>query len=199
MPKTRNAFAFRNFDETRILQRPYFRQFNLPNQADTDILKLLQATADDDVDAMENKLSTLKALHERVQDFINLINRYCDRARKLTRLLLNAGKIKPPVLTPPSDYLNAIFYTKDLLGNIAQNYYALEKKIQKKYRAEFTARLRHYLDESGLTRRKLGDLVQVSPQSMSKYFLGQNEMPIHTLIRISKILGVSTDKLLGLG
>ena len=159
---------------------------------------MLQPTADDDVDTMEQKLSTLKALHERTQDFIALINRYCDRARKLTRLLLDAGKITPPVLTPPSEYLNAIFYSKDLLNDLAKNYYALEEKIQKKYRDDFTERLRHYRKVAGLSQKELGDLVNVSPQGMSKYALGQREMPMHTLIRIARALNVSTDKLLGL-
>ena len=195
MPKTKDAFAFRNFDKTRILQRPYFRRFNLPNKSDVEIIQSLQAADDDSVDTMEDKLSTLKALHERVQDFQSLCSRHIARISSLVKKREKENKKLPYVL----EYVIVVDDLGDILNGLAENYYVLEKKIQKKYRDEFTARLRHYLEESGLTRRKLGDLVQVSPQSMSKYFLGQNEMPIHTLIRISKVLGISTDKLLGLG
>lgn len=38
MPKTRNAYALRGFDEERILQQPYFRDLNLPVGDDENIL-----------------------------------------------------------------------------------------------------------------------------------------------------------------
>ena len=38
MPKTKDAFALRDFDETRILQRLWFKDFNLPIGSDEDVL-----------------------------------------------------------------------------------------------------------------------------------------------------------------
>lgn len=197
MPKTRNAFAFKDYYRTKILQRSYFKQFNLPEQTDDEILKLLQPAADDDVDTMEKKLSTTKALHERAKEFIILINRHGDRYRKLTRLLLRAGKIEGTVVTPPADYLDAIFGTKDLMDNLAKNYYCLENQIQRTYRKTFCERLKHYRKAARLTQRELGDAVQVSTQGISKYELGQREMPLHTVIRVARVLKISTDQLLG--
>ena len=36
--KTKDAFALREFDETKILQRPWFKDFNLPIGSDEDVL-----------------------------------------------------------------------------------------------------------------------------------------------------------------
>ena len=56
MPKTKNAFAFRDFDSARILQRPFFKSFYFDtDKLDTEILQSL-STTEDSVDSSEKKL-----------------------------------------------------------------------------------------------------------------------------------------------
>ena len=52
--KTKNAFAFRDFDSTRILQRPFFKNFYFePNKSDAEILDSLSESTEDSIDSLE--------------------------------------------------------------------------------------------------------------------------------------------------
>lgn len=54
MPKTKNAFAFHDFDSARILQRPFFRNFYFePDKSDEEILQSLSKTTEAPVDSLE--------------------------------------------------------------------------------------------------------------------------------------------------
>ena len=55
MPKTKDAFAMRDFDGKRILQRPYFRQFGFADESDEKILSSLTATDSDGLAELERK------------------------------------------------------------------------------------------------------------------------------------------------
>lgn len=187
MPKTKNAFAFRDFNEEKILQRPYFKKFNLPKKTDTEILESLQPTGDDSVDEMEQKLSTVKALHKRCINFTYLIRRHIARRIKLSGGALNY-----------LDYPTADWAVNDLAKRLMQQYYELEEKIEKRYRQITAASLRKYIKSAGFTQKEIGDRVQISQRGFSHYVCGTNDIPTYTLIRLSKILKVSTDELLGL-
>ena len=55
--KTKNAFAFRDFDSNRILQRPFFKNFYFDSQkSDDEILQSLNNVTDESVDSWENNL-----------------------------------------------------------------------------------------------------------------------------------------------
>ncbi len=69
---------------------------------------------------------------------------------------------------------------------------------KEEYQKIFIERLKKYRKAAGLTQKELGELVQVSPMGMSQYARCKRDIPTHTLIRIAKILNVSTDELLGL-
>lgn len=194
MPKTRNAFAFRNVDETRILQRPYFRQFNLPNKSDVEIIQSLQAADDDSVDTMENKLDKIISLRNRIDSLYNLTISHLGRLVRLSEKRTKQNKETPNIIRY-TIIVDDIFM---LLENILITENQSEKKIQKKYRAEFTARLRHYRQAAGLTQKELGYLIHVSPTVISRYMKGKRDIPIYELIRIAKALNVSADKLLGI-
>lgn len=194
MPKTKDAFAFRNFDETRILQRPYFRQFNLPNQPDAEIIQSLQVADDDTVDDIEKKINHLDFVLDKLVDFYRIISRHLN---KLGRYKFH--KTKPArndeLLVK---YFSAQIKCADLTAKINRLYDTTEKAVPKIYRKVFTDNLKKYRQSAGMTQKELGDLVNVSPQSMSRYALGQLEVPLHILIRIARALNVTTDKLLGL-
>ena len=62
--KTKNAFAFRDFDSTRILQRPFFRDFNFDTEkSDAQILESLSMIPEDSVDSWERNLYVIKATY----------------------------------------------------------------------------------------------------------------------------------------
>ena len=75
--KTKNAFAFRDFDSSRILQRPFFKDFHFDaNKSDAQILKSLSIVTEDSVDSWERNLYVIKATYERLFRFRHLINRH---------------------------------------------------------------------------------------------------------------------------
>ena len=75
--KTKNAFAFRDFDSAHILQRPLFRDFHFDtDKSDAQILESLSIVTEDTVDAWERNLYVIKATHERLFMFRRLINRH---------------------------------------------------------------------------------------------------------------------------
>ncbi|MBQ7674599.1 MAG: hypothetical protein IJT36_08880, partial [Alphaproteobacteria bacterium] len=78
--KTKNAFAFRNFDSARILQRPFFKNFYFePEKSDAEILDSLNVTKNDSVDSLEKKLYMIKATHERLTEFRHLIDKHNEK------------------------------------------------------------------------------------------------------------------------
>lgn len=194
MPKTRNAFALRNFDETRILQRPYFRQFNLPNQTDAEIIQSLQVADDDSIDNIEKKINHLDFLLDKLVDFHHIISRHLN---KLGRCKFHKTK---PTRTDNLvvKYFAVEIKCANLSAKISQLSDELEKAVPKIYRKVFTDNLKKYRQAAGMTQKQLADLVNVTPQSLSRYALGQLEVPLHILIRIARVLNVTTDKLLGL-
>lgn len=196
MPKTKNAFAFRDFNEEKILQRPYFKKFNLPKKTDTEILESLQATGDDSVDDMEQKLNQIKSLHEHCKKFQSLIIRHTDRVArvKLVKEKAKSNKISPILL----EYVLVPAAITELMKKLANSFYELESRIQERYQKDLARRLSIYRKEAGLTQKELGELVNISQNGMSRYLSGKRDIPTYALIRFSKILKVSTDELLGL-
>ena len=192
MPKTRNAFALKDFDETKILQRRFFKQFNLSNQADDEILKLLQATADDDVDTMEQKLSTIEKILDKLVDYQHFIGCHLKRLGRCRFAKTHPQRNDEIVIK----YFSAEIKTAELIKKVSLQEENTEKKIQKKYRDIFTANLRKYQKASGLTQKELGEQVKASPTVISRYLHGERDIPIHTLIRILKALNISADKIL---
>ena len=208
--KTKNAFAFRNFDEQRILSRPYFRQFRADchvedGLTDEEILQSLDATDDDSFDKLEQKLQTVKKAYEQLDFFYRFIWRHLEnrvdqynksKAEKIgvsvLELVTYQANQRP---APVNDYAIAQLRCRDLMKKFQKFYYELEDKIEKRYRAEFAARLKKLRQAAGLTQKQLGDIIQISPQGFSMYEAARREPTITSLFRLAKILPI--DKLLG--
>ena len=189
MPKTRNAFALQDFNEERILQRRFFKQFNLPKATDAEILKSLQVDDTDSVENMEKKMSTIEKILDKLVDYHHFIGRHLNRLSRCKFAKTYPQRNDEVVVK----YFSAEFKTAELIKKVSLLEEATEKQIQKKYRDTFTANLRKYQKASKITQKKLGEIVKVSPTVISRYLV-----PIHILIRTAKILKVSTDKLLGI-
>ena len=96
MSKTKNAFAFRDFDAERILQRPFFKNFYFePDKSDAEILQSLNNVTDDSVDSWEKNLYVIKAIHDRLEKFRQLINQHNEkRLDKYNKKNLNPKRLE---------------------------------------------------------------------------------------------------------
>lgn len=62
---------------------------------------------------------------------------------------------------------------------------------------EFSKRLKELRLDSGYTQQNVADALGIKQQSYARYEVGKGEPSLVTLVKISKIFGVSTDYLLG--
>ena len=135
--KTQNAFAFRDFDPAHILQRPFFRDFHFDtNKSDAQILESLSIVNEDYVEAWERNLYVIKATHERLIEFRNLINKHNEtRLSKYNKKILtreNTSDFQRSVHV--MEYFNASLSVLELMNKFKQLYCEIEKKIQIRYR-----------------------------------------------------------------
>lgn len=193
--KKRNAFALKDFDGERILQRPYFKSFGFAEGlSDSEILDLLKPTADDSVDEMEKRLIEIEKVQDKLVEFIRFIGKHFNRLRDL-----RFSKTKPQ----RNDYvvekcLAVEMNVAELAQTISTLYDMTEKKIHQKYSQVFAENLRKYRKAAGLTQFALADLIRTSQVNLSRYEKNEREMPIYALARTSKVLGVTADELLGI-
>ena len=201
--KTKNAFAFRDFDSSRILQRPFFKNFYFePDKSDTEILESLNNVTEDFVDIWERRLYEIKAILDRLTEFRHLIDRHNElRLDKYNKKKSMSENVKITELKHPAhvmEYFSASLSVAELINKFKTLYCRIDKNIQARYRKEFGTRLKRIRKDLELSQRQLGALIQVSPEVFSLYERGERrDLPIHMIIRLAKALNMSTDKLLG--
>lgn len=61
----------------------------------------------------------------------------------------------------------------------------------------FGERVKQTLKEQGITQKKLAQTLNVQPSTLCEWLNDNNEPSMQTIVDIAKILGVSTDFLLG--
>lgn len=201
--KTKNAFAFRDFDSSRILQRPFFKNFYFDsNKSDAEILESLNNITDDSVDSWEKNLYAIKAILERLEKFRHLINRHNEkRLDKYNKKKSKSEKVKITELQRPApimEYFSASLSVLELINKFKNLYREIEKRIQVRYRKDFASRLKRIRKDLNLTQKQFGDLIRVSPQVFSFYERGEHDIPVHTIIRLAKALNMSGNQILGL-
>ena len=201
--KTKNAFAFRDFDSVRILQRPFFKNFYFePDKSDADILQSFNMATKDSVDTWERQLYEIKAILERLGAFRQLINRHnetrLDKYNKIKSISQNVKITELQSPAPVMEYFSASLSVSELMNKFKILYRDIEKKIQVHYRKKFAARLKQIRKDLGLSQRQLGDLIGISPQGFYFYEHGKRDVPVHTIIRLAKALNMNGNQILGL-
>ena len=202
--KTKNAFAFRDFDSSRILQRTFFKNFYFElNKSDDEILQPLNNKIDESVDSSEKKLYMIQEILEHLKAFRHLIDKHNEtRLNKYNKKKSESKGIPISELQRPApvmEYFNASLSVLELTKKFEKLYYYIEKKLQARYRTEFANRLKRIRKNIGLTQKQLGALIRVSPEVFSLYERGERrDIPIHMIIRLAKALDMSSDQLLGL-
>ena len=197
--KTKNAFAFRDFDAERILQRPYFRALRLPVSSDAEILETLKAADGDSIDALEKKISSTKKICYRLSEFLLFIKRHFERLGRLNVLTAKITGIHLSDLRGNSlamEYLSWIPILGTFVDKFRKRFFELEKKTQRRYREEFGKRLKIERKKRGLTQKQLSEMIQISPTGYAGYEQGRNDPSVATLIRLAKILNLRENNLL---
>lgn len=194
--KRRHAYALRDFDETKILQRRFFKDFHFDtDKTDEEILQSLQETEKKSLDDMEQSQKTIKATYERLDKFHELLNRHQTRLSKFSRMTTKVANSDILLVRQGTiEYFTANLSTMELMEKFKNAYYTLEKKIQKRYREEFAARLKRARLAAGFTQKQLGDMIQISPHGYGQYENGKRDPSIPTICRLLKIL--SAERLL---
>ena len=198
--KTKNAFAFRDFDSTHILQRPFFKNFYFESdKSDTEILDSLSESKKDSVDTLERKLYVIKAVIERLRAFRHLIDRHNKtRLSKYNKKKSKSKKDKIQRFIPVMEYSNASNNILELINKFEKLYCDIEKKLQEHYRKDFANRLKQARQASGLTLKRLGALIQVTPQAFYHYENGKRDVSVPMIIRLAKVLNLDGNQILGL-
>lgn len=206
MPKTKNAFAFRDFDKNNFLQRPlfnfvevdgeYFLKDNL--HSDGEIFDSLSPT--DDVNQNEKNLKKLQAVYEKLVYYqFTLIDRI-----HLPRLIRFKRATKNPELQKRAGELHEKYDRYAAIITMIQAFVRsdisdLEKKIEQQRRKIFAQRLKQARTAIGMTQRELASAVNMSQNGFQQYEGARREPSLTTLTRLSKTLRQSTDWLLGIG
>lgn len=167
--KTKNAFAFRDFDKEKILQRPFFKKFKFDaDKSDEEILQDLCSLDVTSLDTMEQHLNSLSALIYHTGDYLKLITRHAKRLECYQQAI--ADKIfkdeNADIVTLRAKHMKAqeIYYAYSVAAGEIQKFFReklgrsfrpLENKFQDARRNIFAVRLRQARKSAGLTQEQL--------------------------------------------
>ena len=213
--KTKDAFAFRDFDATRILQRPFFKKFRedypvFKGLSDDEILQDLSLSDNDSLATLERKHKVLNDIFNRLSQLRILVtnhaNKRLEKYRKAIQKKIAADPVSESLqrkLRREQDLvLSYILHipidVADSTEKVEKDWRELENKLQEIYRKNFAERLKQARLKANLSRKELGDAINVSPNGYGLYETGKRDVSTTALIRIARLLNVSADWLIGL-
>lgn len=225
--KTRNAFAFKDFDASRILQRPYFKKFreeyHIADKTDDEILDSLNAADDDSAKNIRHKVFCLQSLRNLVESYIK---RMAQHGTKLTKYTQAVGE---KIITDENADIKSLrerhkrardlerkynmaavswndepFKYSGLVGALVDLLFGRIIKQQEKiegmqshYRSTFALRLKIVREEKNLTRAELAKRLNTTPRAIGYYETAMREPNLAMLAKISKELDCSIEWLIG--
>lgn len=210
--KTKNAFAFRDFDKQKILQRRFFKDFHFDaDKSDTEILQDLSLADNDSLPTIERKHQVLKSVFDRLSRLDVLVCNHTNRIKRCQQNLskeINSirdddakKKLEQRYSFGQSIALEYIFGVssgvEDLMKPLEKIWRELENKLQELYRENFAERLKRARLKAKLSRKELGDTINLSPNGYGQYESARREPSLTSLIRLSRTLKVSADWLIG--
>lgn len=212
MPKTKDAFALKDFDDSRILQRKFFErdnlyrqaraggnwQYDLPTGSDNYIVDrmcsdIIEAFECDNYERGQDKLDRFNLRLIVVDRYMTCITRHLGRLRRY--MTLRDGDARLNELVAKYQVIaDAILWVK---GKFV---YCLEdiEHAKRRYKQIFATRLREVRLKKKLTQTQISQMLGVAQTAYSSYEKMTREPSLTTLVRISKILNCSVDWLLGL-
>lgn len=211
MPKTRNAFALKNFDAERILQRNFFlnRLGSVHDDTDANILGLYDARNVAHLGSAEmvERLSYLQKLKAAVATYTKLLELNTNRlevlstsyAKKFAETAAQVWQDKYRVANNClQEYRNNIVSLCNLQKKIEELERVGEKAIDDQRRKEFSIRLKRARQKAKLKQSDVALKLKVTPATIASYEQAISAPQIPMLIRIAQALNASTDELLGL-
>ena len=205
--KTKDAFAMRDFDKDKILQRKLFVRAEIGGEfflkdnrkSDAEILKSFQETGD--VNVNENNLKKLRVLLEIAthyqEKFID--KRHLPRLTRFKRATKNKElRQRADELQKKYDDVADTFTIFELI--LRQDIEKLERAISNYHSRTFTARLKQARLDRGLTQQELADSAGVHRIALTEYenLNKEREPKLITAVMLAKRLGVSLDWLTGI-
>ena len=211
MKKTKDAFALKGFDYERIFQRKFFlhRLGFAYSDNDTDVIDIYNVAAISHLGSvtMVERLDALKKIKTAVLDYTKLINEHVKRLESLR----TAYTEKFTETTAPTwqekyrrakdfqqaykDVISKLVILQEKINKLEQDG---EKALDKQRRKEFAERLQDARQRAGMKQSEVASQLKVASTTIANYEQGRSDPQIPMLIKIAKILNVSTDKLLGL-
>lgn len=191
--KTKDAFAFRNFDEKKILARSFFKDFRLPDGDDETALGVFDAEDFWDAADAEKKLEQLHKLSDRIIRLNKLIVRHVKRLRKFWQATRDdrAAKLLQDYLW----YEEAVTLCGLKLGSYFING---EDKLDTLCRSEFGQRIKAARKAVKLKQVDVARRLHIPPSTFASYEQGRNDPPLPVLRRIARILSLDMNQVFGL-
>lgn len=211
MAKTKNAFALRDFDAERILQRNFFLQRLgiIFENTDIETLEIYYSVADTSekgAKAMEQKLTELCNVgqavwnyKERLTNHLNKLGDYVTRyAVEFTKTNDDNAKRKYARADGLAEKYTKFRRACEQLFEKCQSLISEgEKAIQQQYKIEFATSLKRLRQEKKMTQRDLAGRLGISVPSLSQFESAKIEPTLKTLARLANILETTTDAILG--
>ena len=213
--KILDAFAFRGFDSSRILQRPFFKAWREKYHVDTDNTdeKILAfATVYfSDIQLTETKNEMLADLLIQLEKAYRLVQRHANamdgRLENYRRRVMQSNSddivaVKRKIERAENLSQKYIIHISraigDLKSTVKKFWLASEQDLQSEYRRRFGERLKQAREKAGLSRKDLGDATRITANGFGLYETGKRDISIVTLIRLARTLKVTSDWLIGL-
>lgn len=227
MPKTRNAFALRDFDAARILQRKYFEEIGAgalykyivgEDLTDADALAYVteQAQSDflrDSFFAAQIQIKVIRHIISTLRFYFCHVYRHNERLLKLCRGFEVKNSIYEatnPLITEfilqrlqrqivLKEKYNHILSVIGRLGKqIVSAVDEIEEFLNQRDRLGFAFRLKRARKAAGLTQAQLAEQLGLPPTTYAQYEQAKADPSIPRLKQIATTLKVSTDRLLDL-
>ena len=218
MPKTRNAFAFRGFDNERILSRRFCKKFReawqaTENRTDAEILDYFNVSYSYDGVNIDNQYA-LDGLNELLIKYVTPYQKHLKRHVERLTNYINAVANKIAAADETADVANLREHHKraiklaekhkhcadsvdGLKKKLSKQYKAVEDEIGYQYRKSFGERLRQARLAAGLTQAQLGESLQLSQKAISGYEVGAREPNLAQMVRFAYKLNRPVDWSLG--
>ena len=223
--KTRDAFAFRSFDSSHILQRPYFRKWREQFHVGTDdmdekILSTFTPAGADDIQALKGKAKIVAELLTVAENYQRHIVRHLQRLKAYQRAVADrlvavdadiaelrnrhgrAGELAEKYTSALNDVpftpLIAVDNVRGFVYPIVSTAKEIDAAIRQYFSLLFGRRLQQARKAAGLSRRDFAERIEISWRRLVAYELGTREPPLAILVNIAQQLKISLDWLVGL-
>lgn len=211
MAKTKDAFALRDFDSERILERKFFLKrlgfaFDDTDSATLDIYYNVAGVSHNGAKAMEQKLSELRKVTFAVSIYKERLDRHLIKlGGYVSRYAVDFTKSNDDVSKKnyaradklAEEYTKCRTVIEQLLAKCKEMVTTGEKDIQQQYRIEFATSLKSLRQKKKMSQRELAGRLGIAVPTLSQYENCTIEPTMKNLIRLANALNCTTDKLLG--